>query len=93
MQASTCILTEQCSLSVRVLQRRITIETCLHVYGEKELKELVHVIAGAGKCEIQRPAGWKFRQALVRWGHLRDCGHMTPGTGSGISVTLELVEG
>ena len=93
MQASTCILTEQCSLSVRVLQRRITIETCLHVYGEKELKELVHVIAGAGKCEIQRPAGWKFRQALVRWGHLRDCGHMTPGTGSGISVTWELVEG
>ena len=46
------------SVSVRVLQRRITIETCLHVYREKELKKLVHVIVGAGKCEIQRPAGW-----------------------------------
>ena len=29
---------------------------CVCVYGERELKELVHVITGAGKYEIQRPA-------------------------------------
>ena len=37
--------------------RDVCVCVCVCVYEERELKELAHMIMGAGKCEIQRPAG------------------------------------